>query len=53
MSGILWGLLAGSMRGGRGGYGGGGLVVAVLAEAVVDWRFRGGSTGGGGAGGSW
>jgi len=53
MSGILWGLLAGSMRGGRGGYGGGGFGGGGFGGGGGGFGgFGGGSTGGGGAGGN-
>jgi uncharacterized protein len=59
LSGFLWGLLAGSMRGGRGGYGGGGFGGGGFGGGGFGGGgggfggFGGGSTGGGGAGGSW
>jgi uncharacterized protein len=64
LSGFLWGLLAGSMRGGRGGYGGGGFGGGGFGGSGFGGGgfggggggfggFGGGSTGGGGAGGSW
>ncbi len=54
LSGFLWGLLAGSMRGGRGGYGGGGFGGGGFGGGGGGFGgFGGGSTGGGGAGGSW
>jgi uncharacterized protein len=54
LSGFLWGLLAGSMRDGRGGYGGGGFGGGGFGGGGGGFGgFGGGSTGGGGAGGSW
>jgi uncharacterized protein len=59
LSGFLWGLLAGSMRGGRGSYGGGGFGGGGFGGGGFGGGgggfggFGGGSTGGGGAGGSW
>jgi uncharacterized protein len=58
LSGLLWGLLLSSMRGGRryggfgGGWGGGGFGGGGFGGGGFG-GFGGGSTGGGGAGGSW